>query len=74
MFNLSMLYALTPIHADLIANVGYTILLPALAAAGMAQVGATLAVIRKTKNERLNEIKFKNTIYNLINLDILQNS
>ena len=41
--------ALTPIHADLIANVGYTILLPALAAAGMAQVGATLAVIRKTK-------------------------
>ena len=28
----------------------------------------------KTKNERLNEIKFKNTIYNLINLAILQNS
>ncbi len=47
--------ALTPIHADLIANVGYTILLPALAAAGMAQVGATLAVIRKTKNERLKK-------------------
>ena len=39
--------ALTPIHADLIATVGYTILLPALAAAGMAQVGATLAVKKK---------------------------
>lgn len=47
--------ALTPIHADLIATVGYTILLPALAAAGMAQVGATLAVIKKTKNQRLKK-------------------
>lgn len=45
--------ALTPIHADLIANVGFTILLPALAAAGMAQVGATFAVVKKTKNQRL---------------------
>lgn len=47
--------ALTPIHADLIANVGYTVLLPALAAAGMAQVGATIAVLRKTKNQRLKK-------------------
>lgn len=47
--------ALTPIHADLIANVGYTVLLPALAAAGMAQVGATIAVFRKTKNKRLKK-------------------
>lgn len=47
--------ALTPIHADLIASVGFTILLPALAAAGMAQVGATLAVLKKTKNERLKK-------------------
>lgn len=47
--------ALTPIHADLIATVGYTMLLPALAAAGMAQVGATLAVIKKTKNQRLKK-------------------
>nr|WP_243124889.1 PTS transporter subunit EIIC [Clostridium cuniculi] len=47
--------ALTPIHADLIATVGYTILLPALAAAGMAQVGATLAVVKKTKNQRLKK-------------------
>lgn len=47
--------ALTPIHADLIANVGYTVLLPILATAGMAQVGATIAVYRKTKNERLKK-------------------
>ena len=47
--------ALTPIHADLIANVGYTILLLVLATAGMAQVGATIAVFRKTKNKRLKK-------------------
>lgn len=47
--------ALTPIHADLIANVGYTVLLPILATAGMAQVGATIAVYRKTKNKRLKK-------------------
>lgn len=47
--------ALTPIHADLIANAGYTVLLPILATAGMAQVGATIAVYRKTKNERLKK-------------------
>lgn len=47
--------ALTPIHADLITNVGYTVLLPILATAGMAQVGATIAVYRKTKNERLKK-------------------
>ena len=47
--------ALTPIHADLIANVGFTVLLPILATAGMAQVGATIAVLSKTKNERLKK-------------------
>ncbi len=47
--------ALTPIHADLIANVGYTVLLPILATAGMAQVGAAIAVLRKTKNQRLKK-------------------
>lgn len=47
--------ALTPIHADLIANAGYTVLLPILATAGMAQVGATIAVLRKTKNKRLKK-------------------
>ncbi len=47
--------ALTPIHADLISNVGFTVLLPILATAGMAQVGATIAVLRRTKNERLKK-------------------
>ncbi|GAA0083617.1 PTS transporter subunit EIIC [Clostridium sp. CTA-7] len=47
--------ALTPIHADLIATAGYTVLLPILATAGMAQVGATIAVLRRTKNERLKK-------------------
>jgi sucrose PTS system EIIBCA or EIIBC component len=47
--------ALTPIHADLIANAGYTVLLPILATAGMAQVGATIAVLVKTKNQRLKK-------------------
>lgn len=47
--------ALTPIHADLIASTGSTVLLPILATAGMAQVGATIAVFRKTKNKRLKE-------------------
>lgn len=48
--------ALTPIHAELIANVGFTVLLPVLATAGMSQVGATIAVLRKTKNERLKKV------------------
>ncbi|KKY01731.1 PTS sugar transporter subunit IIC [Paraclostridium benzoelyticum] len=47
--------ALTPIHADLIASTGATVLLPILATAGMAQVGATIAVFKKTKNKRLKE-------------------
>ncbi|MDU5111568.1 MAG: PTS transporter subunit EIIC [Clostridium sp.] len=47
--------ALTPIHTDLITNVGFTVLLPILATAGMAQVGATIAVLRRTKNERLKK-------------------
>ncbi|MGL4365446.1 MAG: PTS transporter subunit EIIC [Cetobacterium sp.] len=47
--------ALTPIHADLISNVGFTVLLPVLATSGMAQVGAAAAVYRKTKNERLKK-------------------
>ncbi|MGL4687922.1 MAG: PTS transporter subunit EIIC [Fusobacteriaceae bacterium] len=48
--------ALTPIHADLITNVGFTVLLPVLATSGMAQVGATVAVYRKTKNQKLKKI------------------
>ena len=45
--------ALTPIHTDLIATMGFTVLLPILATAGMAQVGASFAVLQKTKNQRL---------------------
>jgi len=49
--------AMTPIHVDLIANYGVTILLPILAMAGAGQVGASIAVYFKTKNKKL-----KNTI------------
>lgn len=48
--------ALIPIHADLISSVGYTVLLPVLATSGMAQVGASIAVIRRTKNSELKHI------------------
>lgn len=47
--------ALTPIHVDLIAQYGYTILLPILAMAGAGQVGAALAVYFKTKNKFLKK-------------------
>lgn len=48
---------MTPIHVDLIANYGVTVLLPILAMAGAGQVGAAFAVYIKTKNKTL-----KNTI------------
>jgi PTS system sucrose-specific IIC component len=44
---------MTPIHADLLATYGFTILLPVLAMAGGGQVGAAFAVYMKTKNARL---------------------
>jgi PTS system sucrose-specific IIC component len=47
---------LTPIHAQLIADRGYTQLLPILAMAGAGQVGMALAVWAKTKNDRLKKI------------------
>lgn len=47
--------ALTPIHADLIAQYGVTILLPILAMAGAGQVGAAAAVYVKTKNAFLKK-------------------
>ena len=47
---------LTPIHAQLIAQYGYTILLPILAMAGGGQVGAALAVYLKTKNPRIRKV------------------
>ncbi len=45
--------AVTPIHVDLIARYGVTVLLPILAMAGAGQVGASLAVWCRTKNRRL---------------------
>lgn len=44
---------ITPIHAELLASQGVTILLPILAMAGAGQVGASFAVYFKTKNPRL---------------------
>lgn len=46
---------LTPIHADLLQTTGVTTLLPILAMAGAGQVGASFAVLAKTKNERLKK-------------------
>lgn len=47
---------LIPIHMELIASTGVTLLLPILAMAGAGQVGATLAVWCKTKNQKLIHI------------------
>jgi PTS system sucrose-specific IIC component len=47
---------LTPIHAQLIAQYGYTILLPILAMAGGGQVGAAAAVYMKTKNPEVRKV------------------
>lgn len=44
---------ITPIHAELLASKGVTILLPILAMAGAGQVGASVAVYCKTKNPTL---------------------
>lgn len=47
---------LTPIHAQLIADHGYTQLLPVLAMAGAGEVGMAIAIYVKTKSERLKNI------------------
>ena len=47
---------LTPIHAQLIAQYGYTILLPILAMAGGGQVGAAAAVYLKTRNPEVRRV------------------
>ena len=47
--------AMTPIHVDLIARYGVTVLLPILAMAGAGQVGASMAVYVRTKNRRLKK-------------------
>ncbi len=48
--------AMTPIHVDLIARYGVTVLLPILAMAGAGQVGASVAVYLRTKSGRLKKI------------------
>lgn len=47
---------LTPIHAELIANHGFTELLPILAMAGAGQVGMAIAVYLKTRNAKLRTV------------------
>ena len=46
-------HGLTPIHADMLASMGMTILLPIAAMAGCGQVGASFAVYLKSKNKML---------------------
>lgn len=46
---------LTPLHAQLIQEVGYTVLLPILAMAGAGQVGSALAIYFKTKDKQLKQ-------------------
>lgn len=47
--------AFTPIHIELITQVGHTVLLPIMAMAGAGQVGAALAVFFKTRDHQLKE-------------------
>ncbi|MBU5591984.1 PTS transporter subunit EIIC [Clostridium sp. MSJ-4] len=46
---------LTPIHADLLKTTGENLLLPILAMAGAGQIGAAIAVLVRTKNQRLKK-------------------
>lgn len=47
---------LVPIHVELIQTHGQNALLPILAMAGVGQVGAALAVLMKTRNQRLKKL------------------
>lgn len=47
---------LTPLHAQLITDHGYTELLPILAMAGAGQVGMAIAIWLRTRNERLRSV------------------
>ena len=55
MVMLGIQQAMTPIHVDLIARYGVTVLLPILAMAGAGQVGASMAVYVRTKSRRLKK-------------------
>lgn len=46
---------LSPIHTNLIETTGVTTLLPILSMAGAGQVGASFAVLARTKNKRLKK-------------------
>lgn len=50
-----MHHGLTPVHLELINSIGSTPLLPVLAMAGAGQVGASLAIFSKTKNDNLKK-------------------
>ena len=52
---LGLHHTMTPIHAELLAKDGVTVLLPVLAMAGAGQVGAAVAVYVKTKNAFLKK-------------------
>ena len=56
MVMLGLHQTLTPIHAELLARYGVTILLPVLAMAGAGQVGASFTVYLRTKNKKLKKI------------------
>lgn len=47
---------ITPLHAELIATLGYTPLLAIFGMVGGGQIGAVLYVYRTTKNERLKKV------------------
>src|SRR5690606_37368801 len=49
-------HGLTPIHMELINSVGATSLLPILAMAGAGQVGASIAIFVKSRNQRLKNV------------------
>lgn len=56
MVMLGLHQTLPPIHAELLARYGVTILLPVLAMAGAGQVGASFTVYLRTKNKKLKKI------------------
>lgn len=53
---LGLHHGLTPVHVQLIADLGYTPLLPILAMAGAGQDGAAIAIWLKTRNPKLKRI------------------
>ena len=48
-------HGIVPIHADMLSTIGMTLLLPIIAMAGCGQIGASVAVLLKTKNASLRQ-------------------